>query len=612
MEKLVYLTILLPFLGAITAFLVGKFTERWNAFWVAVIFGGATLVSALYIAYHVFIHHGTIASSFNWFSFGHYKVSLGIFVDSLSVIMLLIATGIGFLDIVFSKGYMEEDESPQRYFFEILFFIGSMAGLVLVDNLIGLYMFWEGVGLASYLLIGYWYWKKSAAEAALKAFVMTRFGDVFMLAGIIVCWYFLGTVNFQELNGLSAAGAFSIKLGFIASFLLFIGAIGKSAQFPLFPWLLDAMEGPTTVSALIHAATMVNAGVYMVARLFPFFDYSNALIVVAFVGAISAFIGATGAMAHTEIKKILAFSTMEHLALMFVGLGVGSLGAGIFHLSSHAIFKALLFLSAGAVIHMAHHVKDAFKFGGLFKYMPQTGVLFLIGSLSLAGIPPFNGFFSKDWILAEAFHSNPFVFALTFMSAVLCIFYIFRLWFTVFTGTPSEVSKHTREAYPVMLIPLYILAAFTLITAFYKEQIIHFLLGHVPEEHIYANLLVATFVTMFVLFLASYMFYYKRSWSTEKFLAHPLGGALNTFLFKGWLFDDGIKWLCRNVFYGSVAKAIEWVDVNVVDGAVNGTAKLSLACWDRCRKVQTGDVVNYLTYFVAGVIVLIFLISLGV
>ncbi|TCK03921.1 NADH-quinone oxidoreductase subunit L [Phorcysia thermohydrogeniphila] len=599
MEKLVYLTIAVFFVGSILSFLVGKFTSRWNSFWVAVITGALGFGLTSYVALN--LGERPLVHEFEWFRFGSFSVPLGIYVDHLAIVMAIIATGIGLLDIVFSKGYMEEDESPHRYYFEKLFFIGSMVGLVFVSNLVGLYIFWEGVGLCSYLLIGYWYWKKSAAEAALKAFVMTRFGDVFMLAGIIVAYVVLGTINFQELNALAVAGAFSVKLGLLISILIFIGAIGKSAQFPLFPWLLDAMEGPTTVSALIHAATMVNAGIYLVARMFPFFDYSQALIVVAFVGALSAFIAATGALAHTEIKKVLAFSTMEHLALMFVGLGVGSAAAGIFHLMNHAIFKALLFLAAGAVIHMTHHTKDAFKLGGLKKYMPQTALLFLVGVLALSGIPPLNGFFSKDWILAETFHFNPVIFGLTFVAGVLAIFYGFRLWFVIFTGEPSEASKHAKEAYPVMLVPLYVLAAFTFITAFFKEDIVHFLFGEVHEPF-YANLLVATLTVMFFLFMLAYLIYYKRSLGTSKLLAHPMGEAVNVFLYKGWLVDDAIKWVCRKVFYGSIAKAVEWVDTNVVDGAVNGVASLSLYLWDKCRKIQTGDLVNYLTYFALGVI----------
>ena len=599
MEKVVYLTIAIFFIGSILSFLVGKFTERWNSFWVALVTGAIGFALSCYIALN--LGETPIVHEFEWFRFGSFSVPLGIYVDHLAAVMALIATGIGFLDILFSKGYMEEDESPHRYYFEKLFFIGSMVGLVFVSNLVGLYIFWEGVGLCSYLLIGYWYWKKSAAEAALKAFVMTRFGDVFMLAGIIVAYVVLGTINFQELNALAIAKAFSVKLGLLISVLIFIGAIGKSAQFPLFPWLLDAMEGPTTVSALIHAATMVNAGIYLVARMFPFFDYSQALIVVAFVGALSAFIAATGALAHTEMKKVLAFSTMEHLALMFVGLGVGSAAAGIFHLMNHAIFKALLFLAAGAVIHMTHHTKDAFKLGGLKKYMPQTALLFLIGVLALSGIPPLNGFFSKDWILAETFHFNPVVFGLTFVAGVLAIFYGFRLWFVIFTGEPSEASRHAKEAYPVMLVPLYVLAAFTFITAFFKEDIIHFLFGEVHEPF-YANLLVATLTVMFILFMLAYFIYYKRTFGTGKLLAHPIGESVNVFLYKGWLIDDAIKWICRKVFYGSIAKAVEWVDTKVVDGAVNGVATLSLYLWDKCRKVQTGDLVNYLTYFALGVI----------
>ncbi|WP_163327711.1 NADH-quinone oxidoreductase subunit L [Desulfurobacterium thermolithotrophum] len=602
MEFWVYSLIGIFFLGSILAFIAGKFTRKWNSFWVAVITGAIGFVTSCYIALN--IGNSPIAHEFEWFRFGDFSIPLGIYVDTLSILMALIATGIGFLDIVFSKGYMEEDESPHRYYFEKLFFIGSMVGLVFVSNLIGLYIFWEGVGLCSYLLIGYWYWKKNAAEAALKAFVMTRFGDVFMLAGIIVSLVFLGTVNFQELNALSVIGAFNVKLGFIISILIFIGAIGKSAQFPLFPWLLDAMEGPTTVSALIHAATMVNAGVYLVARMFPFFDYSNALIIVAFVGAISAFIAATGALVHKEIKKVLAFSTMEHLALMFVALGVGSVAAGIFHLTSHAIFKALLFLAAGSVIHMTHHTKDAFKLGGLYKYMPQTALLFLIGILALSGIPPFNGFFSKDWILTESYKfGNPVIFGLTFVSAVLAVAYGFRLWFVLFTGNYSERSKHAKEAYPVMLFPLYVLAAFTLITAFFKEKIIYFIFGEVHEPF-YLNLFMITMIVMSVLFSIVYLIYYKKKLSTEKLLAHPIGSAVNFFFYKGWLVDDAIKWTCKNIFYGSIAKAIEWIDTNVIDGAVNGTAKLALVCWEKGRKIQTGNLIHYLTYFVAGLIVL--------
>ena len=345
MEKVAYLNIALFFAGSLLAFLVGKFTRRWHSFWVAVVTGALGLALTFYIALNIGEH--PIIHEFEWFRFGTFFVPLGLYVDRISVVMALIATGIGFLDIVFSKGYMEEDESPHRYYFEKLFFIGSMVGLVFASNLLALYMFWEGVGLCSYLLIGYWYWKESASVAALKAFVMTRFGDVFMLAGMITAWIALGTIDFQELNLLASGHIFNPKLGLLIAVLIFIGAIGKSAQFPLFPWLLDAMEGPTTVSALIHAATMVNAGVYLVARMFPFFDYSGALTAVAFVGALSAFIAATGALAHTEIKKILAFSTMEHLALMFVGLGAGSVAGGIFHLRSHAKIKTLMFLCAG-------------------------------------------------------------------------------------------------------------------------------------------------------------------------------------------------------------------------------------------------------------------------
>ena len=240
--------------------------------------------------------------------------------------------------------------------------------------------------------------------------------------------------------------------------------------------------------------------------------------------------------------------------------------------------------------------------------MPQTAVLFLVGILALSGIPPFNGFFSKDWIIAETFSfGNLFLFGLTFISAVLSVVYGFRLWFVIFTGKPSKYSEKAKESYPIMLFPLYVLATLTILTAFYKEDIVHFLFGNVHEPF-YANLFVATMVVMFTLFSITYLIYFKKAVSTQKFLSHPLGESVNTFLYKGWMVDDGIKWVCRNIFYGSIAKAVEWIDTKIVDGAVNGTVTLSLWCWDRFRKIQTGDLINYLTYFAIGVVVLSFII----
>ena len=400
MEWLIYLSVFLPVFGAPLIWLVSHYTDRWISWYLSLAVTGLSAVIALTTLAGVATGHH-YEHSFVWFQFGDIKVPFGIYVDGLSAVVYAMAALLGFLIVMYSRGYMEHDESPHRFFMKVTFFIGSMLGLTVSDNLLAMFIFWEFMGLASYLLIAYWYYKNSAADAGLKAFLMTKFADGFFLAGIVLLWWYAGTLNVNEINHLAETHAIPVLVAAAAALLMFGGAVGKSAQFPLFPWLLDAMEGPTPVSALIHAATMVNAGVFLVGRLFDFYLYSKVLYVILAIGAVTALIAVLGAMVHREIKKIIAFSTMENLGLMFVGLGAGSLAAGIFHLVSHATFKALMFLSAGNVIHFTHE-KDAFKIRGLMKVMPYTAILFLIAVLSLAGIPPLSGFFSKEWIVHEA------------------------------------------------------------------------------------------------------------------------------------------------------------------------------------------------------------------
>jgi len=432
---------------------------------------------------------------------------------------------------------------------------------------------------------------------------MTKFADGFFLAGIILLWWFAGTLNVQEINHLAEVGAIPVLVAAAAALLMFGGAIGKSAQFPLFPWLLDAMEGPTPVSALIHAATMVNAGVFLVGRLFPFYEYSKVLYVIMSIGAISALIAVLGAMVHREIKKIIAFSTMENLGLMFVGLGAGSLGAGIFHLVSHASFKALMFLSAGNVIHFTHE-KDAFKIRGLLKYMPITAILFLIAVLSLSGIPPFSGFFSKEWIVHEAAQSgDPFVFAFVLTAAVLTIYYGFRLWFQIFTGEPNEVAKRAREAYPVMLIPLFVLAALTLLIGIFHKPIVHLISEHAHIPHDVA-LTIVVFTLMAFAFLLAWLIYYKRAINTELILQNPVMAVINKTFYNAFFIDFLLRWLSKNFVVNFLAWLVHWIDRNIYDFIVNGVATVSLKAWEKARKIQTGNLIHYLTIFVAGAIVL--------
>ena len=605
MEWLIYLSVFLPVFGAPLIWLVSHYTDRWISWYLSLAVTGLSAVIALTTLAGVATGHH-YEHSFVWFQFGDIKVPFGIYVDGLSAVVYAMAALLGFLIVMYSRGYMEHDESPHRFFMKVTFFIGSMLGLTVSDNLLAMFIFWEFMGLASYLLIAYWYYKNSAADAGLKAFLMTKFADGFFLAGIVLLWWYAGTLNVNEINHLAETHAIPVLVAAAAALLMFGGAVGKSAQFPLFPWLLDAMEGPTPVSALIHAATMVNAGVFLVGRLFDFYLYSKVLYVILAIGAVTALIAVLGAMVHREIKKIIAFSTMENLGLMFVGLGAGSLAAGIFHLVSHATFKALMFLSAGNVIHFTHE-KDAFKIRGLMKVMPYTAILFLIAVLSLAGIPPLSGFFSKEWIVHEAKEAgDPIAFAFVLTAAVLTIYYGFRLWFQLFTGEPNEVAKKAREAYPVMLIPLFVLAALTFLVGIFHQPIIHLIEEHAHIPHDWA-LTVLVFSLMAVAFILSWLIYYKRAIDTTVLLKAPIMAMLNKTFYNSFFIDHLIRWLSKNFIVEFLAWLAHWIDRNVYDYIVNGVARTALWTWEKVRVIQTGNLIHYLTIFVSGALILYYL-----
>ena len=605
MEWLIYLSVLLPVFGAPVIWLISRYTDKWNSWYLSL---GVTGLSAV-IALSALVGVATgqrYEHSFTWFEFGNLKVPFGIYVDGMSAVVYAMAALLGFLIVMYSRGYMEHDESPHRFFMKVTFFIGSMLGLTVSDNLIGMFIFWEFMGLASYLLIAYWYNKNSAADAGLKAFLMTKFADGFFLAGIVLLWWYAGTLQVAEINHLAEMQAIPLFVAATAALLMFGGAIGKSAQFPLFPWLLDAMEGPTPVSALIHAATMVNAGVFLVGRLFDFYAYSQVLYVIMAIGGVTALIAVLGAMVHREIKKIIAFSTMENLGLMFVGLGAGSMAAGIFHLVSHATFKALMFLSAGNVIHFTHE-KDAFKIRGLMKVMPYTAILFLIAVLSLAGIPPLSGFFSKEWIVHEAKEAgDPIVFAFVLTAAVLTIYYGFRLWFQLFTGEPNEIAKKAREAYPVMLIPLFVLAALTFLVGLFHQPIVHLIEAHAHIPHDWA-LTILVFSLMALAFGLAWLIYYKRVIDTEILLQDPIMATLNRAFYNSFFVDFILRWLAKNFVVNFLAWLAHWIDRNVYDYIVNGVAKTALWTWEKVRVIQTGNLIHYLTIFVSGALILYYL-----
>jgi len=411
-------------------------------------------------------------STLSWASLPGLEITIGAMGDPLASMMLLVVTGVGLLIHIFAYGYMKEDPGLSRFFAKLSLFMFSMLGIVLADNLVMMFIFWELVGLSSYLLIGFWFERPSAAEAAKKAFIVNRIGDFGFLLGILGTWAIFGSIHFEELkNSVAATGlpaGVSVGVITLVTFGLFMGCMGKSAQLPLHVWLPDAMEGPTPVSALIHAATMVAAGVYMLCRVFFILDLSAyTMEIIMWIGAATSLFAALIALQQNDIKRILAYSTLSQLGYMVMAVGCSATTEAMFHLTTHAFFKALLFLAAGSVIHGLHHEQDIWKMGNLKKYMPITFVTFLIGTLALTGFPGLSGFFSKESILFAAYHHNKVVFALGLFTALLTAFYMTRLFVVAFLGKErTEDVHHAHESPKVMTIPLILLAILAVIGGF--------------------------------------------------------------------------------------------------------------------------------------------------
>lgn len=606
MNNAVMILLYAPFIGAALAYILGKLKQPL-AFWVAEVTGGLLFLASIVI---YFTHSGTpIDIDYTWISYGDLKLPFGIYIDHLSIVMLLIATGLGFADIHFAHDYMGEDPDQPRYYAKVLFFIGGMILLVITKDLIGAFVGWEFMGLASYALISFWYYKASAANAGMQAFLYTRFGDIFILAAIGLLYYYVGTVNLVELNHLADAGQIDKTVALVVALFIFMGAIGKSGQFPLYPWLMNAMEGPTTVSALIHGATMVNSGIYIVARLFDFYAYTEALFVVANVAALSALIGSTSALVQKEIKKILAYSTMSHLSIAFVGLGVGSLAAGMIHLVNHAIFKALLFLSAGAVIYIAHHTKDAWKLGGLVKKAPYVALFMAMGSLSLAGVPPFSGFFSKEMVVTEAWlHGNDFTKIFVTIAALLSIAYITRLWILIFLGEPrnEEIAGSVHKPSKLWIrLPLGILAFVTLGISIYQTDIIHFITGkEAVEDHI-AWLGVFMLTTMFIIFLIVVGLYVRGLNLLYKIGSHHFVQTIHQVLFNGYYVEAMITWISKNIIVNALAKSARWFDSKVIDYIVDATVPATYQVYRLFRVGHSGRVGTYMGQMIIGVAIIV-------
>ncbi len=492
-----FLIPLFPFLAFIFILFYGKRTPEEGGY---VALGAAVLAfltSLVMVATVIFSDHLEVIEGITWINEG---IKFGLLIDQLTAVMLIVVSVVGMLIVVYSLGYMHEDPSKQRYYAEICLFITSMFILVISSNLLEMFMAWEIMGLCSYLLIGFWHEKPEARSAQMKAFFVTKLGDVFFLIGIALIYVELGTLNMVEIfeNGylLKESTFLGINTATAATLLLFGGAVGKSAQFPLHIWLPNAMEGPTTVSALIHAATMVKAGIYLIARFFPLFVLSTTtMTTIAMIGGLTALIAATMAIVMTDIKRIVAYSTISHLGFMTLALGAGGYAAGIFHLFNHSFFKALLFLASGAIIH-ATHTNDIREMGGLRKKMPKTFIVAFIGAWSLSGFPFLSGFWSKDAILASVYTTtylpypfNRIAFLLGMGAALMSGIYIFRWFFIIFFGEEGEKSKHAHEAPNVMVYPLIVLAvgaaaSWLIIFAGFDEWITHALPhGILEQEH---------------------------------------------------------------------------------------------------------------------------------
>jgi NADH-quinone oxidoreductase subunit L len=628
---------IIPLLPAL-AFVVIIFVTRWNEklssyLSIAAILAG--LVYSIAILFEVLQHPEPFEISFKWVVLSDMYLEIGLLIDSLTAVMLIVVCTVSSLVQIYSVGYMHGDPRFSRYFSFLSLFTFSMLGLVLANNFAMIFIFWELVGLTSYLLIGFFYEKQSAANAGKKAFITTRIGDLGFIVGILIVIVYAESLNFQEVFHKIEHGDIPLGILTVAGIFVFCGAVGKSAQFPLHVWLPDAMEGPTPVSALIHAATMVAAGVYLVARCATLFAASEtAALVVASIGAITAFLAASIALVQNDIKRVLAYSTCSQLGYMIMALGLGSMTAGIFHLMTHAFFKALLFLGAGSVIHAAH-TQDIRDMGGLANKLKITSLTFVIGSLSLAGIFPLSGFWSKDEILASA-HGHPIFLIVGLGVAFMTAFYMTRLCFMAFFGKPrvQEYYDHAHESPKSMTVPLVILAILAIFAGWVGMPWLpkgfgNFVYHHHPHHgHAdYLLMLVSTIIAVSGI-VVGWLMYGKGVISPQK-VGERFRPVYNLLLNK-YYFDEiynaiiirPVLAFCRFMwsFDGKVIDGIvngagrltlllSWLhnlfDKYIIDGIVNGAGYTTWGVGSLLRQAQTGKVQNYAFVVFGGVVVVV-------
>jgi NADH-quinone oxidoreductase subunit L len=650
---------LVPLLPLATFLVIGLFGRKYLKNFSGIL-GTLSLLTAavisFYTAYEYFfvvgknaagVYEQIIAFKYTWLQFAPgVSIDMGIILDPISIMMIVVVTFVSLMVHIYSMGYMKGEERYSTYYSFLSLFTFSMLGLVLASNIFQIYIFWELVGVSSFLLIGFYYDKPSAVAAAKKAFIVTRFADLGFLIGILILAFYSGTLDFQTLierftnhseyyttvTAASFMGVSALTWGLV---LVFIGGAGKSAMFPLHVWLPDAMEGPTPVSALIHAATMVVAGVYLVARLFPVFALScpPALEVVTYVGLFSSLFAAIIACTQTDIKRVLAYSTMSQIGFMMFALGVSGYGgehglgymASMFHLFTHAMFKALLFLGAGAVIHYVHsnEMKDM---GGLRKSMPITHLTFLIACLAIAGIPPFAGFFSKEEILAAAYHSNKLVFVVAIITAAITAFYMFRLYFSIFwnkteshapdahahndhahddhahlsTEASAKDDEKHGEGTKTMLIPLIILGLCAIGAGFIPFG--HFVSsdnkGLDTEFHPLFSIGPVA-LALCGIFLA--MFLYKKANARPAKISETLGGIYRA-AYRKFYIDEIYLFITKKLVFNFIGRPAAWIDKNIVDGCINLSATIAENFSEAIRPAQSGKVQQYAIWFFVGVL----------
>lgn len=618
MKIIIGFIVLWPFIGFL---LNGLGRNSWNKQTIASIATGAifaSFVASVFAFLQVQGQGAFIAHYFDFINTSAVNIPFDFRVDALSSLFLLVITGVGTLIHLYSAAYMKDETAPHyaRYFAYLNLFIFSMLLLVLGDNYVIMFIGWEGVGLCSYLLIGYWFSNTTYNNAAKKAFIMNRIGDLGFLLAIFWLIVKLGTVSYGEvLTAESLAKLSSTDITAI-TLLLFVGAMGKSAQIPLYTWLPDAMAGPTPVSALIHAATMVTAGIYMITRTNIFYTHSAiAQNVVAIIGISTALLAATIAIKQNDIKKVLAYSTVSQLGYMFLGLGVGAYSGAVFHVITHAFFKALLFLAAGSVIHAMHHEQDIRKMGGLKSKLPITHLTFLIGCIAIAGVPPFSGFFSKDEILAAAFTKNPIYWYLGVVGAAMTAFYMFRLYATTFLGQfrGTEAQAHHLHESPIaMTLPLIVLAVLSAVGGAMGVPTIlggshwlgHHLSSIIGEEaplhlsHTTEWILMGSSVTIALVALLIAIGKYSKQADGEP------QTALGKFLYNKWLVDELYDKAIVQPLHRFAGFLKEVIEKNVIDGLVNGTGKLVQYGARQTRLIQSGQVGYYILFMVLSMVVL--------